>query len=215
MTPESYASIKNSIIYERRKFKELPTIKEIKERTELAIRYHFGKEPINSGQNKLSDHQQWINKMLKDFGQKLSTDPKHTHKELNQLNLFGKCEIFSDELQRCLKLVGLNSTKVGSFYITHFSLRTYGNEGEVIIDPTIGQYITGHNHVYVGKRNDLKNLVIEQARQENLSLIDTSGIRPLRIPINSDPEDFFRKQWPSLIVSHKNNEFNYHEFNQE
>ncbi len=190
------------------KFENLPTADEITGITEAAIRSYFGKVTVDGGENGLPDYQKGINKTLEEFGQNLSTNPKLVNKEggkniVNQVTLTGKCKDFSDELQRCLRLEGLNSVIVEGLWFTHFSLRTVGSEGEVIIEPTLGQYLTGFNNVFVGKPYELKSTVIEYANQEKLSYIDSSKEYKKRIIIRSDPETFFKNQWPPLPNFHR------------
>lgn len=185
------------------KFENLPRVDEITEITEAAIRSHFGKVTVDGRENSLLGGQKGISKTLEEFGQNLSTNPKLVNKEggkniVNQVTLTDKCKDFSDELQRCLRLEGLNSVIVEGLWFTHFSLRTVGDEGEVIIEPTLGQYLTGFNNVFVGKPYELKSTVIEYANQEKLSYIDSSREYKKRIVIKSDPEVFFNNQWPPL-----------------
>lgn len=184
----------------------LPTVDEIRGSTEVAIRSYFGKVSVGNEQNNISDYQKRVYKTLNEFASNLSTNPEFINKKvdkngkniINQFTLASKCEVFSNELQRCLKLVGLKSEIVEGLWITHFSLRTVGSEGEVVIDSSIGQHLEGYDNVFVGTRKELKKLVLQYAEKKKLSFIDTSGVRKNKIPIRVDPGVFFEDQWPSL-----------------
>ncbi|HEX7041957.1 MAG TPA: hypothetical protein VF189_01795 [Patescibacteria group bacterium] len=98
---------------------------------------------------------------------KLSTKPRRIFTDKRTLNNFtigGNCVDITGLLQPELEKKGLSSGIVYSgliigpnmYYHVYLSTR-FGGE-EIIIDPTIGQFLLGYNHVFVGTREQLKKL---------------------------------------------------------
>lgn len=199
-----------------RNFEKLPSVATIRERVEKVLVNDFSRTAFDNRVNlhpagtSKSQHGMLIlpdtvwrdvraNNIAREFAGQLSTDPEKVGPKVNQLSLTGKCEIFSNKLQPPLKKRGIDTTIVEGLWLPHFSLRTIGRDGEIIIDPTSVQYIPGLSRVFVGQRDELKSAVLEHAKQDKLSYFDTSGPYPRKVPIRSDPEAFFENQWPSLF----------------
>ncbi len=113
----------------------------------------------------------------------LSTCPFRT--TVTSEALMGKCGILAGELQRALSDTGLPTEMCISEdrqTTWHRSLRTVVDGVEVIIDPSIGQYVAGHNHVFVGTRAQLKQLILSPSTR----LIHTNI---------ADKGGFFQRTW--------------------
>jgi len=102
--------------------------------------------------------------------------------------LKGQCGTICGELRDRLKAVGV----VVSMCISgdrnsnwHRYLGTTHNGVEVIIDPSIGQLIKGHNQVFVGTRDQLKKLVLNP----KTAIINTR---------TSVPHEVFSRTWGSI-----------------
>lgn len=177
----------------------LPTVDEIREKVGIALSY-FGERLPDNDLKKLSVTERYDRIELEKFKGQLSTEPNRVGREINQESLSIKCEPFSVELQRCLKKVKLDSTIVGN--VEHLSLRTQGKEGEIIIDPSIGQFLAGYNHVFVGTRDELRKIVLEYAENKKLSILYKKNELTRTTVIEQDPNVFFEEQWPPLTNIH-------------
>lgn len=145
---------------------------------EIALQEYFGK---------LTDG--WLDQ----FAGKLSTSPAKVQDGVNFRSLDLACDLFSRELQQCLSLLGLQTEMHGSTYdhnidtAEHIYLTPKNAPHDTIIDPAIGQFIMGHNHVFVGTREQLKSLVLNYTGYEN----------PYRFrsPGSNDTELLFKLMW--------------------
>lgn len=103
--------------------------------------------------------------LVRDFADSLSLIPERVDSGISQGYLKDKCSIMSLELQRCLDLTGVRTETHGSTYSYDGAAHTFLSPTEtpydIIIDPSIGQFILGHNHVFVGTRDLLRSLVLE------------------------------------------------------
>ena len=95
---------------------------------------------------------------------RLSIHSEQTAHDILSDSLRGNCADFSDELQKNLAMMGiLTHIAFGvcssSAKIAHIFLITEVNREEIIIDPTIGQFLTKHTHTFIGSREQLKLLV--------------------------------------------------------
>lgn len=78
--------------------------------------------------------------------------------------LNGRCYQFSRTLQKLLSEGGVDAFLVENKW--HGFLECFTRDlTEVIIDPTIGQYIIGAKEVFVGTRNELKTVFDDRWRQ--------------------------------------------------
>lgn len=63
---------------------------------------------------------------------------------------------------------------------------------EVIIEPSIGQIILGHNHIFVGFRSDLRKVIVDNTGGPN----SPYQIDPLYATYHQNyPEEIFRHFW--------------------
>ncbi len=121
---------------------------------EVALQEHFGRHSKG---------------YLRRFSGKLSTYPAKVNKDVvTHSSLAHQCGRFSVELQRCLEAVGLKTTISGAANVLpdHIYLVPENGPNDVIIDPTIGQAVVGHEHVFVGTRPQLRDLVLNQTGNE-------------------------------------------------
>lgn len=134
----------------------------LREDVELALQ-HFGK---------LEDRDVQI------FADSLSIFPDKVGSSVSQGSLRYRCSIMSRELQRCLALLGIRTETHGSTsntnWVAHTFLGLTETAHDIIIDPSIGQFVTGYNHVFVGTRSQLRSVVL-----------------------STHPEPFFELNWGS------------------
>lgn len=97
---------------------------------------------------------------------KLSTNPQLVSPDVTYETLYDKCVDFSRELRRCLKQVGqptqISTSAFDLYTEPHLYLTTTESGIEIIIDPTIGQFVQGYSHVFVGTRAELRDIVCRQ-----------------------------------------------------
>lgn len=74
---------------------------------------------------------------------------------INREKLAGLGFYASLELQKGLAHIGLETSLARTELQTHLKA---GMSSRVIIDPTIGQFLDGHNHVFVGTRSQLDQI---------------------------------------------------------
>lgn len=80
-------------------------------------------------------------------------------------HLGNQCGYISERLRTCLEDEGIESSRQRSAHLSQFDhayLTTYVAGIEILIDPTIQQFIDGHTHVFVGTREQLKMLLKEK-----------------------------------------------------
>jgi len=140
-------------------------------------------------------------KTLAGFNGQLSTDPEHVSlkidkEKISQRTLSRNCIIFSQELKRGLRKVGVDSIMLGN--ALHKYLQTVVGNENIIIDPTIGQFLEGYNHIFVGTREQLKQLVLEYAQKGKLSYISAANGEPIMVPSNK-AEEFFISRWQNSL----------------
>lgn len=139
-----------------------------------------------------TDSREYVEWVAKFKGQ-LSTDPKKVGEKVNQINLTDKCDFFSQELYERLKREGVNSNIIAAK--EHSFLTTNGEDGEIIIDSAIGQFLKGYNHVFVGTRDELEKLVSKYADDGKLSvIIDTYRFEENKISV-SEVKSFIKDNW--------------------
>jgi len=126
------------------------------------------------------------------FQPPLTTVPEQVHPLTTSKILRGGCISSSNYLRKNLRKLGVGAELVSSAttYPEHYYLQLYQDMTEVLIDPTIGQYLDGHNHVFVGTRRQLKDLVVNPTRdlKGQYNLINTVGISTTRV-------GFFEQLW--------------------
>ncbi|MDE2025926.1 MAG: hypothetical protein KGJ07_05510 [Patescibacteria group bacterium] len=123
--------------------------------------------------------------LAKPFRGKLSTNPTQVASTITSETLKGKCGIISGELQTALATAGIPTDMCISedrATTWHRSLRTVINGVEIILDASIGQYVEGYTHVFVGTRTELKQLILNP----HTKIINTSI---------SSKGDFFQRTW--------------------
>jgi hypothetical protein len=125
------------------------------------------------------------------FRGKLSTCPEFVHPDVNERSLLFECVDFSYELQASFSRIGVATEVQGSNVnpdgARHAYVTPISNERDIIIDPTMGQILHGHNHVFVGTRPQLRNFVYAQMRSDAQYRIDSF--------YGSDRERMFEELW--------------------
>ena len=131
-------------------------------------------------------------KGLKDLvGLKISTNPEEVSKAIDSEFFYGKCGrlcgILTDKLQEeNIPYTTMGSEDNDNNGHRYFRLDQFSEP--IFVDPSIGQFIEGHNHVFVGTRRDLNSLILEQ----------TGNGKPYRI-INTrsknNPEEALSRTW--------------------
>ena len=141
---------------------------------EYALKNHFGRNT--------TDH-------VSKFTGILSTNPDVAKNAVNAVSLRSLCNQFSIELGRNLVSLGLEVEIHGSSYRDR-SPHTYLVVRNMLVDSTIGQFVEGYNHVFVGTRQQLKKLVVKQAGEGKQYKLQCVGL-------NETNEQFFERIWGS------------------
>ena len=125
----------------------------------------------------------------------MSVHPERVGPNVNAESLQMKCQPFSWALKEALVDFGLQVQVVSSgnrAIAEHVYLATGIDPNEVIIEPTIGQIILGHNHIFVGFRSDLRKIVVDKTGSPN----SPYQIDPLYATYHQKhPEEIFRHFW--------------------
>lgn len=111
---------------------------------------------------------------LKWYQGKLSTNPERVNPEVSRRNFSLMCGTLSRELKNKLTEQGISADIYFGDNVDpldHVYLIANKDNEEVIIDPTIGQFIDGYNHVFVGSRDDLRDLVLNQTGEDKKYMI--------------------------------------------
>lgn len=125
----------------------------------------------------------------------MSVYPECVGPNVNAESLQGKCQPFSWALRETLVSFGLQVQIVSSgnrSIAEHVYLVARTDPDEVIIEPTIGQIILGHNHIFVGFRSDLRRIVVGNTGGPD----SPYQIAPLYATYHQRyPEEIFRHFW--------------------
>jgi hypothetical protein len=152
------------------------------EGVEFALQSYFGRQ---------SDS--WV---LNRFVGKMSTLSSEVHKDVvSWMTLSYNCGRFSAELKKCLLKLGIQTTmsSASNDKPEHVYLVPDNIPYDIIIDPTIGQFIMGYDTVFVGTRDQLKNIVINQTgTDKQYKLRNYAGI--------TDSEELFTIMWGNNSV---------------
>lgn len=126
----------------------------------------------------------------------MSIHPERVGPNVNAESLHLQCQSASFSLKEGLVRSGLQIRVVSSgdrsVMAEHVYLVAGIDPEEIIIEPTIGQIILGHNHVFVGFRRDLKKVVLEMTGGSDLPY----QMHPLYARYHQEyPEEIFRHFW--------------------
>lgn len=127
---------------------------------------------------------------------KLSTDPERVSPEIARGSFSLMCGTFSRELKIKLSIEGVNAEVVyadNGDPLDHVYLQSTNGASEVLIDPTIGQFLEGHNQVFVGGREQLRELVTKQTGEGKVYKI-------VEIFDKYSPEEIFELVWGSNSI---------------
>jgi hypothetical protein len=117
---------------------------------------------------------------------RFSTDPDQVGTNLRFSTFFTKCNTFAGNIKNLLVPQGFNATTVSKDVPEplHLYDMVKEDEMEILVDPTIGQYIRGHNYFFVGTRQELHDLVVANKDKIIIGKGD-----------NKDPEYWFDELW--------------------
>ncbi|OGH11002.1 MAG: hypothetical protein A2857_00510 [Candidatus Levybacteria bacterium RIFCSPHIGHO2_01_FULL_36_15] len=99
------------------------------------------------------------------FQGRLSTDPGKVDKKLSWRDFYCLCDTLSGVLKPKLEEKGLGAEIINvpdkkSEIILHSYVVVQESDIEVLVDPSIGQFIRNHTHVFVGTREQLRQLIL-------------------------------------------------------
>jgi len=106
---------------------------------------------------------------------------------LQPKDLFGHCSSLSSELQELLVSRGVHTKSSSSSNAHgngHYFLQTLNTEPQLFIDPTIGQFIKNYPFIYVGTREELKEMVLNAKKG---GIVNTKSSR--------NPQEAFERIW--------------------
>ena len=112
---------------------------------------------------------------------KLSVYPEKVHPDVTSSSMINKCWDFSEELADNLWREGFPADlAISRKKLAHTYVLTSYKGYEIVIDPTIAQYIQGYNHVFVGTLDQLRRL----AQTRSWQAFEYIWESPERKPIN-------------------------------
>lgn len=151
-------------------------VERVRQKVEQALQGHFGKVILDP----------WV----VSFAGELSTLPENVDRSINRASFLLRCGFIVPELARSLKSSDQESQisirSYDSEHAHHIYLTISQPTHEIVVDPTIGQYIEGYNHVFVGTRNQLRSLML--------------GANMLQAGIGESREQFFQRIWGDSSV---------------
>jgi hypothetical protein len=136
------------------------------------------------------------NSELPELIHSLSTDPMKVGSNINCISLHNTCGTLNYELWTGLMHANMKTDRFLSNdndtreHIYLSTIDTY----PIIIDCSIGQIILGHNHVFVGTRRQLRNLVVNQTSEFGRYKI-VSGL-------GHTPEEVFKRMWGNTGIKY-------------
>lgn len=133
-----------------------------------------------------------VNVVLASFYGELSTDPSNVGSSINDSSLRRRCYALSSELRRCLYLTQTNarlSSETRFYRIQHEYLMIENSNVDIVVDPTLGQFLVGHNHIFVGTHAQLRELVLEKTGDGKEYQYSQHWFG------NTPPEEVFEEMW--------------------
>lgn len=165
------------------------SVAQFKDVVEVGLQHHFGRYGRYS-----------------EFSGQLSVYPDRVGKIVTPDTLEFQCEDFSKELRRVEPKFGLKThlSVSGANNGDHLYLipdESYGLP-DVLIDLTVGQYVHGHNHAFVGSRSELKDIVVLQTGEKGpYELVEPSElVEPEEFELYKEPTKFFQRKWGNTSI---------------
>lgn len=127
---------------------------------------------------------------------KLSTKPERVNPDVDRFKLSLMCGTLSRDLKGKLVQQGINAEVCCGDNVDpldHFYISAKEGSDEVLVDPTIGQFIEGFNHVFVGSREKLRDLVLNQTGEGKKYKI-------VEIFDKYSPEEVFELVWGNQSI---------------
>lgn len=136
---------------------------------------------------------------------KLSIYPHLVDPNIDFWKLTHTCGRMSREMSEWLKFQEIHAPVVRSDVIPeydHVYLATPVLGVEVLFDGAIGQYLIGHNHAFVGTREQLRKLVLEESGVRGKKYRYSEELIDIDI-MGNEPEKIFITVWGDRSVSAK------------
>lgn len=162
---------------------------------EVGLQEHFGRDGKYS-----------------EYAGKMSIHPDRVGSDVTSEALEFRCEDFSHEFRHVGKKLGLDIhlAMTDQGHDEHVYLVPDESHGlsDVVVDLTVGQYVEGHNNVFVGSREALRDIVVLQAGPgKQYALVEPSElIEPEEIELYREPTKFFQRKWGngSIVLGAEN-----------
>ncbi len=132
-------------------YSEELAVGEVREIVEEALTSRFG--VVRQG------NKDYINGSLRNWIGKLSVYPDKIDPNITREMFHGECDLLSEELAIALLKIDFTVDSMQAPWHSYLAVSYKGHE--IIIDPTIGQFIEGHNHVFVGTVGQLRNIAVD------------------------------------------------------
>lgn len=145
-------------------------VAEVKEYVETALTTTFG--IVRDGR------EEYVKGSMRGWIGRLSISPDAVDTTVTGDELRGKCDLLSEELRIALRKIDF--TVELKHARRHSYLTVFHKGHEIIIDPTIGQFIEGHNHVFVGTIHQLRDLPLSKIGERHESIWSSAFKSPAR-----------------------------------
>lgn len=135
-------------------------------------------------QNKLGN----IVGAVRKFRGRVSTSPLKTSLDLGPDDFYGVCDSFSEDIQsQSDKITFDKNLSADPDTNAHIYLVTrIPGDVEIIVDASIGQFLEGHSHTFVGTRSQLRDLYLNQTGEgKPYQIVNTRS--------RNNPKEAFRR----------------------
>lgn len=128
----------------------------------------------------------------------LSSYPEKVGKYISASSLYKQCGNYSMQLEKGLMQMNIEVTFSSSGSVhdgsgIHWYLVRNVDDVEVIIDPTLGQFLIGYNHIFVGTREKLRDLVFIHSGENKCYQYN-----PLWFGETPNPKKIFELAWGNI-----------------
>lgn len=171
----------------------------IRSEVEHALQYKFGRNTrLILTPNYPGDVLEWRLAMLKSYQGKLSIYPDKVSSDISRDSFIDQCVLFSRELQDNLQDNGVTviAAKRTTSHISPHTFLMLPGEQNIIIDPTVGQFLEGHNHTFVGTEKQLYDTVAQYVREGRYW--DFGGLEPY--PSNTEAFIAYDNYWALPVI---------------
>lgn len=127
----------------------------------------------------------------------LTTSGSNLNAEEGEANdFFGQCDYLTELVESALRQIGTGSRLIKSG--VHSFLAIHVDNVDVFVDPAIGEFIAGHNHIFVGTKEDLKRLITTSHSQGQIINVDQFKdplIVNSPLPASPTPKQILKLLW--------------------